>query len=99
MPMTLRAERPVSHGVLHRYSGRTGCMPGPPPPPAPARARTSISMRGRRLPFFWRLFVASALVLVVATVLLIVTPITISANIALVEVVVLLAGLCAALLV
>jgi two-component system, NarL family, sensor histidine kinase UhpB len=56
-------------------------------------------MRGRRLPFFWRLFVASALVLVVATVLLIVTPITISANIALVEVVILLAGLCAALLV
>jgi two-component system, NarL family, sensor histidine kinase UhpB len=56
-------------------------------------------MRARRLPFFWRVFVASALVLVVATVLLIVTPVTISANIALIEVVVLLAGLCAALLV
>ena len=37
--------------------------------------------------------------LVVATVLLIVTPVTISANVALVEAVVLLAGLCAALLV
>ena len=55
-------------------------------------------MRARRLPFFWRIFAASALVLVVATVLLIVTPITISANIALVEVVILLVGLCAALL-
>jgi two-component system sensor histidine kinase UhpB len=41
---------------------------------------------------------ASALVLVVVTVLLIVTPVTISANIALVEAVILLAGLCTALL-
>jgi two-component system sensor histidine kinase UhpB len=56
-------------------------------------------MRIRRLPFFWRIFAASALVLVVATILLIVTPIAISANIALVEAVILLVGLCAALLV
>jgi two-component system sensor histidine kinase UhpB len=56
-------------------------------------------MRTRRLPFFWRIFAASGLVLVAATVLLIVTPVTISANVALVEAVVLLAGLCAALLV
>ncbi|HET8673072.1 MAG TPA: histidine kinase, partial [Thermoleophilaceae bacterium] len=56
-------------------------------------------MRSRRLPLFWRVFAASGVVLVVATVLLIATPITISANIALIEAVILLAGLCAALLV
>jgi two-component system sensor histidine kinase UhpB len=56
-------------------------------------------MRLQRLSFFWRIFAASGLVLVVATILLIVTPITVSANIALVEAVILLAGLCAALLV
>ncbi|HEX6460388.1 MAG TPA: HAMP domain-containing sensor histidine kinase [Thermoleophilaceae bacterium] len=55
-------------------------------------------MLPRRLPFFWRVFLASALVLVVATVLLIITPVTVSANIALIEAVVLLVGLSAALL-
>jgi two-component system, NarL family, sensor histidine kinase UhpB len=55
-------------------------------------------MLPRRIPLFWRVFMASGLVLVVATILLIVTPITISANIALIEAVVLLAGLCGALL-
>jgi two-component system, NarL family, sensor histidine kinase UhpB len=56
-------------------------------------------MRPRRLTFFWRIFGASAVVLVVATILLIVTPVTISANVALIDAVILLAGLCAALLV
>jgi two-component system sensor histidine kinase UhpB len=51
----------------------------------------------RRLPFFWRAFVASALVLVVATVLLIATR-AMSASIALIEALVLVAGLGAALL-
>jgi len=52
-----------------------------------------------RLPFFWRVFVASALVLVAATILLIATPIKVSANVALIEAVILLGGLCLALLV
>lgn len=56
-------------------------------------------MASPRLSFFWRVFAASAVVLVVATVLLIATPITISANVALVDIVILLAGMCAALLV
>jgi hypothetical protein len=56
-------------------------------------------MRLSRLPFFWRVFVASALVLVAATIVLIATPVTVSANVALIEVVILLAGLCLALLV
>jgi two-component system, NarL family, sensor histidine kinase UhpB len=55
-------------------------------------------MPPRRLSFFWRIFAVSALVLVVATILLIVTPVAISANVALVDAVILLAGLCAALL-
>jgi two-component system sensor histidine kinase UhpB len=52
-----------------------------------------------RLSFFWRVFAASAVVLVVATVLLIVTPVTISANIALVEALIVVAALGVALLV
>jgi two-component system sensor histidine kinase UhpB len=55
-------------------------------------------MRPRTIPLFWRVFWASALVLVVATALLVVTPVTISANIALIEAVIVLAGLVAALL-
>jgi two-component system sensor histidine kinase UhpB len=51
-----------------------------------------------RLSFFWRVFVASAVVLVVATVLLIVTPVTISADIALIEALILVAALGLALL-
>jgi two-component system, NarL family, sensor histidine kinase UhpB len=51
-----------------------------------------------RLSFFWRVFAASAVVLVVATVLLIVTPVTISANIALVEALIVIAALGVALL-
>ena len=56
-------------------------------------------MQLRRLPFFWRVFLASALVLVGATALLIAARVTITANIALIEAVVLLLGLCAALFV
>jgi two-component system, NarL family, sensor histidine kinase UhpB len=54
-------------------------------------------MQLRRLPFFWRVFLASALVLVGATALLIAARVTITANIALIEAVILLLGLCAAL--
>ena len=56
-------------------------------------------MRAPRLSLFWRIFAASGVVLVVITALLIVTPITINANIALVEAVILIAGLGIALLV
>jgi two-component system sensor histidine kinase UhpB len=46
-----------------------------------------------RLPLLWRIFAVNALLLVLATVLLVVTPVTIHASIALVEAVVLAAGL------
>jgi two-component system sensor histidine kinase UhpB len=55
-------------------------------------------MRLSRLPFFWRVFVASAVVLVASTTVLIATPITVNANVALIDAVILLAGLCVALL-
>jgi two-component system sensor histidine kinase UhpB len=55
-------------------------------------------MRPTALPLFWRVFAASALVLIVATILLIATPVTISANIALIEAVIVLVGLCAGLI-
>ena len=46
-----------------------------------------------RLPLFWRVFAIDAALLVVATLLLALTPVTIQASIALVEVLVLVAGL------
>jgi two-component system, NarL family, sensor histidine kinase UhpB len=56
-------------------------------------------VRAPRFSFFWRVFAASGVVLVVITALLIVTPITINANIALIEAVIVIAGLGVALLV
>lgn len=50
-------------------------------------------MRFSRLPLLWRVFAINALLLALATVLLVVTPVTIHASIALVEAVVLVAGL------
>lgn len=54
-------------------------------------------MRASRLPLLWRVFAINAALLAVATLLLAVTPVTIHAPIALVEAVVLVAGLLAML--
>jgi two-component system sensor histidine kinase UhpB len=63
------------------------------PPRRRGRRRSRQSMEPRRLPLFWRVFAVNAGVLVVIAVLLLVTPITISAPVALAEAGVVVAGL------
>jgi two-component system sensor histidine kinase UhpB len=70
---------------------------------APYRVRTSVPMtvsrHFRALPLFWRVFMANATVLVAATLALALAPVKVSVPITLGELVVLLAGLLAMLLV
>jgi HAMP domain-containing protein len=74
----------------------------PPPPwqsPAAKGGATVESMGVRHLPLYWRVFAVNAGLLILIALLLIITPVTVSAPIATVEAIVVVAGLLITLLV